>query len=1141
MNRGMKKKKGIYDRIKDYLFDSSIYIKDRTFVLFTSQMLMAFSIYSVFTVILESKWYTLLLAIFGVVIGCGAIFLLARRNRLKIAKIIVSIALVVILLPLAYFATGGIQKGTVLMFLLGGYYLVLILEGKFRIFMSILNIVIFSACGIIDYNYPGLIPEASSTEKYIFTYVQFVLALMVLIVSITFWNAILNKEMKVAKEKTKELDELNKSQNRFFSSMSHEIRTPINTVLGLNEVILRQPNASKEIKKYARNIQGAGKMLLALINDILDISKIEAGKMEIIPVDYDVKSILSEIVNMIWLKAKKKGLEFRVGIDPSVPQKLYGDEVRIKQILINLLNNAVKYTSKGFVSLYIECEEVSDEKVLLKISVSDSGMGIKADALPHLFDTFQRQDEEKNRYIEGTGLGLSIVKQLVDLMNGNVKVDSVYTEGTTFLVELQQGISSSEKVGDINVMGMDGTENEKFEHSFHSPEGRILIVDDNEMNMVVESKLLEGTDLRIDLSPSGEDALSKTLMTGYDVIFLDHLMPKMDGIECFNKIRRQAGGLNNNTPIIVLTANAGGENLELYNNTGFDGYLLKPVSGRELEDILITFLPPEKLIMNQNNEITSSSISTARGYAKKRQVVIATNNMCDIPENIVTELQISTIPFKIVTEDGVFYDNVDMDADEFLRYMDGGRRYTMSIVPSKDELTVFFAEELRKAHHVIYITFASVSDEYREALEAAKTFENVTVYNSKRNTTGTGVHVMVAGRLAQQNMSVENIVAELEELDKRLICKSTVRSTETLAMRGFVSPFINSVLNNLWLRPLLVMKNDKFNVESFLFGNDKKAYESLVKKVLSKRVNPDLGFVFITYAGLSEDDLERIEAKVRELVPFEHVILQKASSGIISNTGPGTVGLTFLEKGERDYNLTSLMSLDKLVEDDTDDEEMLEVESEENEQETQDEKNPEPEEVKETKKWYETIPNLDVKIAISNSGSEEAFLSVLKIYYDSYPSKTEELNNYFDNEDWDNYTVKIHALKSSSRLVGAIELGDRAEKLEMAGKEGDIDYIKNNHAHAMQQYKDISDSLSDKFGTDEKSDLPAIDDATLSELYEGLSEFVAIKDLELARMVINSAAEYRLPPEDEERFKRLGVKVEQMNWDGICDILKEVE
>ena len=220
---------------------------------------------------------------------------------------------------------------------------------------------------------------------------------------------------------------------------------------------------------------------------------------------------------------------------------------------------------------------------------------------------------------------------------------------------------------------------------------------------------------------------------------------------------------------------------------------------------------------------------------------------------------------------------------------------------------------------------------------------------------------------------------------------------------------------------------------------------------------------------------------------------------------------------------------------------MLEVESEENEQETQDEKNPEPEEVKETKKWYETIPNLDVKIAISNSGSEEAFLSVLKIYYDSYPSKTEELNNYFDNEDWDNYTVKIHALKSSSRLVGAIELGDRAEKLEMAGKEGDIDYIKNNHAHAMQQYKDISDSLSDKFGTDEKSDLPAIDDATLSELYEGLSEFVAIKDLELARMVINSAAEYRLPPEDEERFKRLGVKVEQMNWDGICDILKEVE
>ncbi len=319
--------------------------------------------------------------------------------------------LVFLLQPVMFFTKGGLSCGTVLSVLLGSYYLVLVLEGKFRIVMCFIDLAVLTACWVLAYYRPELVTTYSREADYIYTYAKYIIIWLVLTVIITFQTRIYQKEAKRSEEQSKELQEMNRAQNRFFSSMSHEIRTPINTVLGLNEIILRQEDASEEIRKDARNIQGAGKMLLALINDILDVSKIEAGKMDIVPVNYDVASLLSEIVNMIWLKAEEKGLKFRVDIDPNVPESLFGDEVRIKQILINLLNNAVKYTQEGAVDLHLECDFPESGDALLKINVSDTGMGIKAEALPHLFDTFKRVDEEKNRYIEGTGLGLSIVKQ----------------------------------------------------------------------------------------------------------------------------------------------------------------------------------------------------------------------------------------------------------------------------------------------------------------------------------------------------------------------------------------------------------------------------------------------------------------------------------------------------------------------------------------------------------------------------------------------------------------------------------------------------------------------------------------------------------------------------------------------------------
>lgn len=228
--------------------------------------------------------------------------------------------------------------------------------------------------------------------------------------------------------------------------MSHEIRTPINTIIGLNEIILRE-DISEEAAENARNIQGASKLLLSLINDILDISKIKSGKMEVINVSYETGALFSEIVNMIWIKAKEKGLEFKLHVDSSIPSMLCGDEVRIKQILINLLNNAVKYTSEGSVTLSVRCERLSVNKVRVWYSVEDTGQGVKKENIPYIFNAFRRVDEERNRYIEGTGLGLSIVQQLVELMGGGISLNSVYSKGSTFIVTLDQDIIDNRELG----------------------------------------------------------------------------------------------------------------------------------------------------------------------------------------------------------------------------------------------------------------------------------------------------------------------------------------------------------------------------------------------------------------------------------------------------------------------------------------------------------------------------------------------------------------------------------------------------------------------------------------------------------------------------------------------------------------------
>ena len=385
------------------------------------------------------------------------------------------------------------------------------------------------------------------------------------------------------KEQGEEIQGLVAFQNKFFSSMSHEIRTPINTIIGLNEMILRE-NISDEIAENAINIRSAGKMLLNTINDILDMSKFQSGDMTLLEEEYETGSMLSDIVGMMWLRSKEKNLDFTIDVSPDVPAKLKGDEVRIKQILTNILNNAIKYTKEGYVKLFVECEKKEDRTVTMIYTVKDSGMGIKKEDIPYLFTAFKRVDESNTKHIEGTGLGLSIVKQFVDLMGGTVTVNSVYTKGSAFVVEIPQKMVSDEEIGEYNYEKRHKLEKRpEYKKHFEAPDAKLLVVDDNDSNLLVVTKLLRDTKMQIDTAKNGQEALERTLEKPYDLIFMDHLMPEMDGIEAFHAIRNQVGGRNRETNIVILTANAGAENRKLYATAGFNGYLVKPVTGEDLE------------------------------------------------------------------------------------------------------------------------------------------------------------------------------------------------------------------------------------------------------------------------------------------------------------------------------------------------------------------------------------------------------------------------------------------------------------------------------------------------------------------------------------------------------------------------------
>lgn len=412
-------------------------------------------------------------------------------------------------------------------------------------------------------------------------------------------------EVMTAESEKQQAMLVSEARAQFLASMSHEIRTPINAVLGFDEIILRE-TSEPHIREYAEDIQTAGRNLLAIVNDILDFSRIESGKMSIRPLDYDLSSVINDCCNIVRVGAEKKGLLFQSDCDPTLPNRLYGDEVRIRQILNNLLSNAVKYTNKGSVTLEVKGRTDEDGNFTLIFVVRDTGIGIDKENLPLIFDSFSRSSNSTVHKIEGTGLGLSIVHNLTTLMDGEVTVESVVGLGSSFTVCLPQKVVSTAPIGNLTHTYSSGLPANP-DYGFIAPNAKLLVVDDVPMNLKVFCGMLKDTLIRIDTAESGWECLKKMRDTTYDIIFLDHMMPELDGLQTLAQINSM--GIPNQAPVIMLTANAILGAKEEYLSMGFHDYLSKPIQKEKLLTLLRKYLPGNLIVPVEQEASAAQSIS----------------------------------------------------------------------------------------------------------------------------------------------------------------------------------------------------------------------------------------------------------------------------------------------------------------------------------------------------------------------------------------------------------------------------------------------------------------------------------------------------------------------------------------------------
>ncbi len=845
----------------------------------------------------------LMLALCLVVICMGfCLFFTFKYHKYDVAATLLGVVIVMILMPVVFMYSGAIHSGASVWLALGILYIFIMFQGKKLVFFLLTAFLSYSATYGFAYHFPEYVSympsEGTAYADALFSvFAVGLIGGLILKAHMTTFE----EEHQLNIRQKKALQEAGSARNALFANMSHEIRTPINAIIGLNEMILRE-NPTGTTAEYARDIQIASKMLLNQVNDILDLSQAEMQKMKIVAAQYDTSDLFREMVEVIRGQVEKKNLEFYVDIDHALPKVLLGDEKRLKQVLLNILDNAVKYTEEGSITLSAQGEMLSEEELSLKVSVADTGIGIRKEDMEHIYDSYNRLDAKKNSGIQGSGLGLAITKQLVNLMGGEITLDSIYTKGTTFTVVLKQKIVDKTPIGSLEFEQVEAPKEEGYKPLFEAPEARILVVDDNRMNSLVARKLLEATKAQIDVANSGEQCLEMTKQKYYNVILLDYMMPGMNGPETLKEIRKQENGLCREAGVIAVTANALSGARERYLEQGFDGYVEKPIQSRKMEQEILSLLPldiVEYMDVSKVGKAESHSVQTI-SKRKRKKVYITADCVSDIPTEFLEKYDIKLMYLYINTPKGRFMDTKEIDSDSLTEYITEDSTTAKVDNVTVEEYEGFFANALTEAERVVHISVASRSaSSYAIASKAAKGFDHVRVVDSGQISGGEALLVLYAAKMAKEGVSAADIYRELERIKGNIKSSFILPGANIFHQNGRLRKLAVWLCDSFELHPCITMRKGKAVLRGMLGGTLQRAWKQIIHWDFrsKKRINTDI--VIITHVGCSVKQLEYIRREIAKCIRFKRVIVQKASFSNACSTGVKTVGISYFTTSKK--------------------------------------------------------------------------------------------------------------------------------------------------------------------------------------------------------------------------------------------------